>query len=101
MKHSNIHSGREAVVGMTGAMTPLAVIIVRMMLLSGCDFPRPANVGGDAAGDDAGQTSNACCVTAEECSRIGSSAPKPCQLGVCVHNECTSVVGSCDGDEDC
>jgi hypothetical protein len=77
-------------------------LLVVSILLAACDFPRPANVGDDDAGDDdAGPTSNACCVTAEECARLGSSSPRPCQLGVCVGNECTTVVGSCDGDEDC
>jgi hypothetical protein len=71
-----------------------------LWLLVACNFPRPADVGGDA-GDDDGPSSNACCVTAEECARIGSSSAKPCQLGVCVQNECTTTVGSCDGNEDC
>ncbi|MGH9885127.1 MAG: choice-of-anchor Q domain-containing protein, partial [bacterium] len=42
-----------------------------------------------------------CCVTPDECAKIGSSAPLPCPLGVCVKNTCTTMAGSCDGDEDC
>jgi hypothetical protein len=84
--------------------------LIVLLLMTACNFPRPADVVGDAgandagnddAADDGGPSSNACCVTAEECARIGSSSAKPCQLGVCVRNECSTVVGSCDGDEDC
>ncbi|HEX4419485.1 MAG TPA: choice-of-anchor Q domain-containing protein [Kofleriaceae bacterium] len=42
-----------------------------------------------------------CCETDAECTTIGFSSHAPCDLGVCVHNECTTAAGTCDGDEDC
>src|SRR5262245_16124206 len=82
-------------------MTLSTKTLLLSLLMTACDFPRPADVGGDAGDSDGRPSSNACCVTAAECTRLGSSSPRPCQLGVCVHNECTVAVGSCDGDEDC
>jgi hypothetical protein len=84
-----------------GIKTRPQSIIVLSMLIAACDFPRPADVGDARGNDDTGPAANACCVTPDECSRIGSNAPKPCSLGVCVHNECTTANASCDGDEDC
>lgn len=80
-------------------------ILVLSMLIAACDFPRPADIGdapgNDAHNDDTGSDPDTCCVTVEECARIGAATPKPCSLGVCVRNECTTVTASCDGDEDC
>lgn len=94
-----------------GVMKRLLILLALSTSLASCDFPRPADVAGpgddaglgtDAStGGDASPASTACCVTADECGRIGASAPKPCTLGVCVHNECTPTTGICDGDEDC
>lgn len=81
---------------MTHAKTFLLVSLLSLQLI-GCGFPRPADVGDDDAGPD----QNVCCVTAEECAKIGSSSPRPCALGVCVSNACTTMAGTCDGDEDC
>lgn len=92
-------------------MKRLTILLALSVCLTACDFPRPADVpgagsdagtGGDASpGGDDGATSNACCVTADECAKIGSSAPLPCPLGVCVRNACTTTAGSCDDEEDC
>src|SRR5262245_57975372 len=82
-------------------MTHSTKTLLLSLLVTACGFPRPADVGGDASNDAAGPSSSVCCLTATECTTNGSTSPKPCQLGVCVHNECTSAVGSCDGDEDC
>lgn len=82
----------------------MLIVVATSMCLAACDFPRPADVpapGDDAGAADTGASSSVCCVTAEECARIGANAPKPCLLGVCVRNECTATTGNCDGDEDC
>ena len=101
--HSRAHRRWEC-----SMMKRVILAIVGSMCFAACNFPRPPDVSGDAGPDvsndantDTGSTSNACCVTAEECARIGANAPKPCSLGVCVHNECTTASASCDGDEDC
>ncbi|HET9619922.1 MAG TPA: choice-of-anchor Q domain-containing protein [Kofleriaceae bacterium] len=42
-----------------------------------------------------------CCTTDAECSAIGFSSHAPCDLGVCVKNECTTAPNTCDDDSDC
>src|ERR1041384_1284540 len=98
-------------------MKCLTILFALSTCLTACDFPRPADVpgtgndagtGSDAAtgsdgspGSEDGPTSTACCVTADECAKIGSITPLPCPFGACVQNACTTTAGVCDGDEDC
>ncbi|HET9619921.1 MAG TPA: choice-of-anchor Q domain-containing protein [Kofleriaceae bacterium] len=42
-----------------------------------------------------------CCTTDAECDAIGFSSHAPCDLGVCVKNECTTASNTCDDDSDC
>jgi hypothetical protein len=63
----------------------LALVIASLCLASGCTKRNP----------------DLCCETDAECTTIGFSSHAPCDLGVCVHNECTTTTGTCDGDEDC
>ena len=42
-----------------------------------------------------------CCESTAECTTIGFSSVQPCDLGVCVNYQCTSVPGVCDDDHDC
>lgn len=42
-----------------------------------------------------------CCATDAECAAIDFSSRAPCDLGVCVNNECNKTPGVCDDDGDC
>lgn len=53
---------------------------VAAVLLTGCLRPNP----------------DFCCETLAECAEL---APRPCEVGVCVHNACVDI--GCDGPEDC
>jgi hypothetical protein len=63
----------------------LALAIASLCLAFGCTKRNP----------------DLCCETDAECTTIGFSSHAPCDLGVCVHNECTTAADTCDGDEDC
>ena len=70
--------------GWSAALVPLSAIVA-IALAAGCTKRNP----------------DLCCATDAECEAIGFSSHAPCDLGVCVKNECTTTPGACDDDGDC